>query len=580
MTNKNDGLSAACELIKNGNMFSYDYLPLAAAYCRRLGLVELVNRMVPSEMELSPGLAVQSMVLDTLSGRTPLYRLEEFMETQDTDLLLGEKVPSRLFNDNNLARSLDALFEAGSSKILTEVGIRAAENFSLDATRVNYDTTSRNVWGAYYGSEDESRKGPAIVHGKSKDKRPDLKQFMTELLCVERGIPIFGRTLDGNSSDKTSNNKILSRISSIMAKHGLGTGAFVYVADAAMVTRKNLECVGDNLFISRFPANFSACGNLIRDAVESDNWTELGQLAENPGPAGKPSASYKICDKPFELYGKEYRGIVVHSDAYDKRRMKKLDRNLKDSEKELRKQLKSISSVYFCEADAKQAAGKAEKLYAPLHHVEVEICPFEARGPGRPPENRPAKTRTKYELKWEIKEKKEVVEKKKTEAGCFVLISNTPIEGDNSMSGRKILKVYKGQYGIESDFAFLKDPIVVNDIFLKKPHRIDALGMILVIALMIWRLMERVMRAWVGNTGKTLPGWEKRRTYKPTSFMVSTAIYNIQGIVLEGGGRCLIRKPNRRAEEYLQALGLDENVFTDCHFKCKPIIPQKNTSKG
>jgi transposase len=35
---------------------------------------------------------------------------------------------------------------------------------------------------------------------------------MTELLCVDRGVPIFGRTLDGNSSDKTSNNQLLSRI--------------------------------------------------------------------------------------------------------------------------------------------------------------------------------------------------------------------------------------------------------------------------------------------------------------------------------------------------------------------------------
>ena len=37
--------------------------------------------------------------------------------------------------------------------------------------------------------------GPVLTHGHSKDHRPDLKQFMTELLCVERGVPIFGRTL-------------------------------------------------------------------------------------------------------------------------------------------------------------------------------------------------------------------------------------------------------------------------------------------------------------------------------------------------------------------------------------------------
>ncbi|RLG30495.1 hypothetical protein DRN98_07300, partial [Methanosarcinales archaeon] len=34
--------------------------------------------------------------------------------------------------------------------------------------------------------------------------------------------------------------------------------------------------------------------------------------------------------------------------------------------------------------------------------------------------------------------------------------------GDNALNSGEILKVYKGQYGVESGFAFLKDPIVVN----------------------------------------------------------------------------------------------------------------------
>ena len=53
------------------------------------------------------------------------------------------------------------------------------------------------------------------------------------------------------------------------------------------------------------------------------------------------------------------------------------------------------------------------------------------------------------------------------------------------MSAAALLKTYKGQYGVESDFAFLKDPLVVNDVFFKTPSRIDALGMVLIIALMI-----------------------------------------------------------------------------------------------
>ena len=199
-----DAVPAGFEVLGSAEVFVHGHLPLAAAFCRRLGLVELVNRLVPSQMAVSPGLVVQAMVLNTLSGRTPLYHLENFLSELDLELLLGEPVDAHAFNDTNLARSLDAIFEAGPSKIVTELGLQAAKIFSLDASVPSYDTTSTSVWGDYAAceNEDDPVPGPRIVYGHSKDHQPELKQFMTELMCVDRGVPIFGRTLDGNSSDK------------------------------------------------------------------------------------------------------------------------------------------------------------------------------------------------------------------------------------------------------------------------------------------------------------------------------------------------------------------------------------------
>ena len=89
-----DSLPASLRDLKGVDIYTHGHLPVAAAYCRRLGLVELVNNLVPSEMELKPGLVVQAMVLDTLSGRTPLYRVKDFMAGQDIELLLGTHVLS------------------------------------------------------------------------------------------------------------------------------------------------------------------------------------------------------------------------------------------------------------------------------------------------------------------------------------------------------------------------------------------------------------------------------------------------------------------------------------------------------
>ena len=322
-----DPLPANLEGLKDVNIHNHGFLPIAAAYCRRLGLVELVNSMISTQMELKPGLVVQAMVLDVLSGRNPLYHVEHFLAQQDIQLLLGEAVDAHAFNDTNLARSLDTMFECGTAKIVTELGLRVASTFQLDLGTASYDTTSTNVWGEYrICEEEEPPEGPIITHGYSKDHQPQLKQFMTELLCVDRGVPIFGRTLDGNSSDKDSNHEMLTRISSIMARHGLGSGAFVYVADSAMVTGPNLKALGSNSFITRLPASYDACKNAIAEAVDAGNWVTIGSLTEHPAVKSRPDAQYKVHETTVDLYGIPYRAVVVHSDSHDKRRQKKLEK--------------------------------------------------------------------------------------------------------------------------------------------------------------------------------------------------------------------------------------------------------------
>lgn len=569
-----DSLPSSLEGLKEANIYSHHFLPLAAAYCRRLGLVELVNKLVPTQMTLEPGLVVQAMVLDVLSGRSPLYHLERFLAQQDIELLLGETIDPHDFNDTNLARSLDTLFESGTSKIVTEIGLRAASTFQLELNTVSYDTTSTSVWGEYRSCEEtEPPEGPIITYGYSKDHQPHLKQFMTELLCVDRGVPIFGRTLDGNASDKDSNNKMLTRISSIMARHGLGPGAFVYVADSAMITEPNLEAIGSNNFISRLPATYAVCKQAIAEAVDAQSWESIGSLTALPAVKSRPPAEYKVYETTVNLYDQPYRAVVVYSSSHDKRRQKKLEKRIVGSGDEIRKQLKTVQKVHFCEADAHKGAAQIEKLSDSLHQVVATVKPVAVRPRGRPRKNNPVMV-TRYELSWQVLENSTGVQRERELAGCFVLITNVPITGEASMDSAGILRTYKGQYSIESDFAFLKDPLIVNDLFLKTPSRIDALGMILIIALMVWRIMERSMRLYLETTMKMVPGWDNKPTSKPTSYMVTTVFYNIQTMSFKGE-RYFLKPPNDRQSLFLSALGLEANVFRDPKCQCTPIIPQK-----
>ncbi len=68
------------------------------------------------------------------------------------------------------------------------------------------------------------------------------------------------------------------------------------------------------------------------------------------------------------------------------------------------------------------------------------------------------------------------------------------LERDDSYSAEKILQTYKDQHASENNFDYLKDEQIVNAIFLNQPERIEALGSILLISLLIWRLIEQTIR--------------------------------------------------------------------------------------
>jgi transposase len=239
--------------------YQVQHLPIVKAYADKIGLVEAINAVVPTEMEVDPGTIVLGMILDTFSGRSPLYRLEEFFTPQDTVLLLGKMVAPEAFHEDPVGRVLERLDDVGTRKIFPACAVCADQVYGLDKRYVHFDTTSISVYGDYLppeGQPDQQEQAVpfTITHGYSKDKRPDLKQFVFSTLCVDRAVPLWGTSEEGNASDKTINNTLLSDIATFLAKHGVAPGAYIYVADAALVTEDHLAARGDTLFISRLPA--------------------------------------------------------------------------------------------------------------------------------------------------------------------------------------------------------------------------------------------------------------------------------------------------------------------------------------
>lgn len=545
--------------------FTVQHLPIITAYAKKIGVVDVINTLVPTQMAIDAGRVILGMILDTLTGRSPLYRLDEFFENQDTELLLGKQTDPLLFSDYTVGRVLDRIYDYGAMKVFSEISRRALDYFKIDRSHVSFDTTSVSVEGDYslYSTESTSDNTIKIVHGHSKDHRPDLKQFLVKMLCVDRTIPIFGQTEDGNASDKTINNEVLSSISKYMAENGIKKNGFIYIADSAMVTGKNLKVIGDDIqFISRLPANFAECTLLIKKAIAADDWTELGKLSGTIETEKRPAAVYKAWETETVINGRAYRAIVVHSSAHDKRRQKRIDRELEREHADISKQISAFSKEeFFCQADAEKAAEAMKRTEHSFYTLATQVIELPKYKRGRPKKDGSrALDKMMYGVRIKLQET-DAVEDLKKEAGCFVLISNVSGEGLKSYSPYDILRAYKDQYGIEQNFGFLKNTPIVNSIFLKKAERIEVLALVLLLSLLIWRLIEYNMRRYAEDNDIDLPGWKRRRTEKPTTFMLTTR-FQYQLILKIGHHRQLARPLNKIQLEYLKALGLTQKIFT------------------
>ena len=233
------------------------HLPIIKAYADRIDLVNTINRLAPTKMEIDPGTLVLAMILDAVSGRHPLYRIDSFYKNKDIELLLGQSIDVEKLTDDNFGRMLEHLYDAYTSQLYTAIVINALRTFQVTTQHIHYDTTSMNVFGEYNSNSPDNPSTVKITRRYSKDHRPDLNQFVISLLCTGGNVPIFSRLEDGNASDKKLNNTLLTNISKKLADVGIDPANSIYIADSALLTEDNLRLMGDEtLFITRLPATF------------------------------------------------------------------------------------------------------------------------------------------------------------------------------------------------------------------------------------------------------------------------------------------------------------------------------------
>ncbi|MFM7406567.1 MAG: IS1634 family transposase [Cuspidothrix sp.] len=184
-----------------------DHLGIVAGIIDEMELVEEVNKIVgiKTGKNLTSGQVMKAMILNGLGFLSaPLYLFEEFFVGKATEHLIAKGILPSHLNDDRIGRELDKYYRIGTTKIFTTVAIKAAHKFQVETKSIHLDGTSMSVEGEYKKEikeiektkpeieQNKLEKEPGIkaikiVHGYSRDKRPDLKQFIIDMICSGDG---------------------------------------------------------------------------------------------------------------------------------------------------------------------------------------------------------------------------------------------------------------------------------------------------------------------------------------------------------------------------------------------------------
>jgi transposase len=185
-----------------------DHSGIIAGICDEMGLVEQIDKRLgthPQEI-ISPGQVVKAMILNGLGFvSAPLYLFEKFFVGKATEHLLGAGIRPEHLNDDRLGRILDKLAQSGLTETFVTVALSAARQFGVKLDSLHLDSSSFHVDGEYLQTQEPIVEPGAIhiTHGYSRDHRPDLKQFIVDLVCSGDGdIPLYLRVGDGNETSR------------------------------------------------------------------------------------------------------------------------------------------------------------------------------------------------------------------------------------------------------------------------------------------------------------------------------------------------------------------------------------------
>jgi transposase len=501
------------------NVERIDHHGIVAGVIKDLGFVEAIDDFLgiyPDE-KISCGEAVAGMILNGLGFTDrPMTLTPQFFENCPLELLFRPGIVAEDFNRFKLGRTLERVFEFGCDALFANLAQMACRKEGIDTRFGHLDTTSFSVTGKYLEDTDENV--IKITHGYSKDHRPDLKQIIQELIVSQdSGVPFLSKSWGGNTSD---NEIFTERTKALVSAFKNADSPKFLIADSKLYSKENCENLKQLIYITRIPDTISEVKNFVHKALEEKiSWI---------------THSEKRKYKEFELEhnGIEQRWIVVFSTSAENRIKETVRRAVEKEYESIKKELLHLQAKRFsCESDAKldlKEKSKKWKFHL-LDHVQFEEHKkFSKKGRPKPNEE---PDQILYQITCSTIKNEEKIAAQIEKGSCYVVGTNAKAE---ILSAQEIIDNYSEQQKVERGFRFLKDPLFfTSSLFIKKASRIEAMLMVMTLALVVYSIAERRVRNFLKQNVETIPNQIHKPVQNPTLRWVFQLLEGISRVVVK-----------------------------------------------
>lgn len=510
-------------MLENLEVKNLNHLGIIAGIIDEIGIVEIINKELgekPSEI-VSSGVIIKAIILNGLGFISkPLYLFPQFFSDKATAHLLGKGIEAENLNDDKIGRVMDKCYRAGISELFLIIALAAVKKYQINLGYSHLDSTSFSVHGEYNkllpglrGYSEEILKEPSVIkeipikitYGYSRDYRPDLKQFMLNLIVSGDGdIPIFMETGSGNQSDKKVFGELAKKY-----KQQLDFETTI-VADSALYSQSNLKLMKEISWVTRVPLSIKEAKKIV---------SELGQeefiKSEIQG--------YLYREVENNYGGIKQRWLVVESESRKKSDIEKLEQKIDKESRQLAQKLASLSNKEF--ETEREANLKLQEISDKLKYHLISQSLITEKTVKKP--------KNKYQITASFQSDIAKITLLKRKAGRFIIATNKLDK--NSFTSNDILKKYKEQQAPERGFAFLKDPLFFADsVFLKNPQRVETMAMLMGLCLLVYSLGQRQIRAALQIAKTGIKNQLGKLTEKPTLRWIFQCFHGIHLVEIQG----------------------------------------------